>query len=113
MRAELRLLCFEASYGTGYSVVHTRRADGLHRVVITGLRIESQNAHPENHVRMGSVAPIGRLGDLRQVRGFGAIVYDAVVQVGASGICRSPANNRHTVSCALELGTRCDLCDFL
>jgi len=70
------------------------RAGGLHGVVVGGLRTESGNAHPENHVRMGQVAAIGRLGDLRQVHGVGAIVHDAVVQVGSSGIRGGPANDR-------------------
>jgi hypothetical protein len=77
MRAELRLLDFKAFYETGYSVVHTHRAGGLHGVVVSGLRSESRNAHPENHVGLGRVAAIRRLSDLRQVHSVGAIVHDA------------------------------------
>src|SRR4029077_16836581 len=90
---------FERSYGTGYSVVHTSRARRFDGVVVGGLWLESGNAHPENHVRTIRVAAIGRLSDLRQVLGVGAIVHDAVVQDGASGMCRSPANNRHALIC--------------
>ena len=113
MRAELGLLGFEGFCVTGNSVVHTRRTGGLHSVIVGGLRIESGNAHPKNHVRVGRVATIGRLSDLRQLLGVGAIVHDAVVQVSASGICRSPANDRHALIRALEFRTRGDLCDVM
>ena len=89
----LGLLRSEDSYGTACSVVYTRRAGGLHGVVVGGLRIKSGNAHPENHVRMGSVAPIGRFGDVSQVHGVGAIAHDAVVQVGSSGLRGGPVND--------------------
>ena len=68
MRGTWRLFGFEGFYGTGYSVVHTGRAGGLHGVVVGGLRIESGNAHPENHVGMGRVATIRRLRDEAKIK---------------------------------------------
>jgi hypothetical protein len=58
LRSRAALSGFEGFYGTRDAIVHFRRAGGFHGVVVGGLRIESGNAYPEVHFRMGRVAAI-------------------------------------------------------
>ena len=88
------LLGLECADGTGYSITHARGAGRFHLVVIRGIWIEFLNAHTEDHLGMGTITAIGRLCDVRQVPGIGAIVHDTKVQVGASRIRGGPANDR-------------------
>ena len=113
MGSRAALSGFERSYGAGYSVVYAGGGGGFDGVVVGGLWHEASDAHSENHVGTGRVAAIGRLGDLRQVRGVGAVVHDAVVQIGASGASRSPSNNRHGLIRDFEFRTCRDFYDAM
>ena len=90
----LGLLRSEDSYGTACSVVYTRRAGGLHGVVVGGLWPKSGNAHAKDCLRMGGILAIGGLRILREVQRICAVVNDSIMQDRASGIRGGPTDDR-------------------
>lgn len=68
-----------------------------------GCAIGREICHERNGIRMQRIAAIGRLRDLIQVLGIGAVVHYAIVQGGASGLGGGPANDRRGVSRGFQL----------